>query len=65
MDEDTEQYVTLRPMRHDRFSVLIPLLNFVANTIEYAGDTMRTYTIMLAQHSAQKEFDRRFERMLK
>lgn len=65
MGEDTENYVTFSPMRHDRFSVLIPTLGFMSNVFESAGDLMRSYAIMAAQHSSQLEYDRRFHEVTK
>lgn len=65
MDEDAEGYVTIEPMRHDKFSALIPLFNLAASVIENTGSTVRMYTLMIAQHAEQIEYDRRFERMLK
>lgn len=59
MDED--DYVTISPMRHDRYSVLIPLLRLAANVAVDFANTFNAYAIAAAQHSGQLEYDRKFK----
>lgn len=60
MDEDSTEQILLKPMRHDRWSVLILALN-VASTIVYdVSEGLRAGAMMAGQHANQKIYDRKF-----
>lgn len=60
MDEDSTEYITLRPMRHDRWSVLILALNVAGSMVEVASDGLRVGAMMAGQHANQIQYDRKF-----
>lgn len=60
MDEDSTEYITLRPMRHDRWSVLILALNVAGSMVEVASDGLRAGAMMAGQHANQIQYDRKF-----
>lgn len=60
MDEDSTEHITLRPMRHDRWSVLILALNVAGSMVEVASDGLRAGAMMAGQHANQIQYDRRF-----
>lgn len=64
-DDDLEvEILVLQPMRHNRWAVIVPLLDLAANI---AGDVERTFKqlgIFSAQHGMQKHYDERFKEVL-
>lgn len=65
MDEDVVYKMNVHPMRHDRWSVLIPALVTASCILENIGGMLLTYANFAAQHSAQAEYDRRFTEVMK
>ena len=66
MDQDEEDYETvyqIRAARHDRFSVLVPLLQAASAAAGIASRMLNTYSIMAIQQSMIKEYDREFNRI--
>ena len=65
MDQDEDDFVTytIRPARHDRFSVLIPALQAAASGAAAISNMFSTYSMMAMQHSMIKEYDREFNRI--
>lgn len=60
MDEDSTEYISLRPMRHDRWSVLILALNVAGSMVEVVSDGLRAGAMMAGQHANQIQYDRKF-----
>lgn len=64
MDENDTEYITLKPMRHDRWSVLILALNVAGSMVEIASDGLRAGAMMAGQHANQKMYDRKFNEIV-
>lgn len=62
-DEDDEVVYTIRPARHDRFSILVPALQAAANTAAGLYRMFNTYSMMALQQSMMIEYDREFNRI--
>jgi len=60
MDEDETGYITMKPMTHDRWSVLILALNVATNIFQDLSDGMAAGSMIAAQHANQKIYDRKF-----
>ncbi len=65
MDEDVTEESTIKPVRHDRWSVLILAVNCAANVAQVVTNTLEGYTLMVAQHANQKIYDKKFEGIAK
>lgn len=57
--------VTLTPRLHDRWSLLTLGVSFVGDVVQITADYMASAAMMAAQHSKQKEFDKRFKEITK
>jgi hypothetical protein len=60
-EEETE--FELRPARHDRFSVLVPVLQAAANGAAALSNMFSTYSMMAIQQSMISEYDREFQKI--
>lgn len=65
MDEDVVYEMNTAPMRHDRWSILIPALVTVSCILENLSGMMLTYANFASQHSSQLEYDKRFKEVMK
>lgn len=66
MDEEgiTDE-VTLQPRLHDRWSLLTLGVSFAGDVVQITADYLASAAMMAAQHSRQKEFDKRFREIVK
>jgi hypothetical protein len=61
-DEGTIEYeATLSPRLHDRWSLLTLGVAFVGDVVQTTADYPSSAAMMAAQHSRQKEFDKKFK----
>lgn len=60
MDEDLHEVEIIKPLRHDRWSVLIVGLNWLTRVANVNADTLDQFTMMAAQHANQKKYDEKF-----
>lgn len=65
MDDDDFEVLTLVPQRHNRWAVIVPALGLVAEVSEAFSNTFKAYTMYAAQHSMQKQYDRKFREIVK
>jgi hypothetical protein len=65
-DDDFETDVmTIKPQRHNRWAVIVPALDLISNVALDVHQTFKLYGIMGAQHSMQKQYDRKFKEIIK
>jgi hypothetical protein len=60
MDED-EIEIPVTPMRHDGWSVLIYGVSCASQLTQLLSNQLFRGSVMLAQHSMQVEYDRKFK----
>lgn len=61
-DLDIEQEI--KPMRHDRWSVLILGLSWITQVSSVTTDTLELGLNVACQHANQMKFDRKFKEMI-
>ncbi len=64
MDDDLIEEIEITPQTHNRWAVIVPALDCIANI---AGDVERmfkAYAIFGAQHGMQRQYDRRFKEVV-
>lgn len=64
MDQDGEDFEAeymIHPARHDRFSVLVPLLQAASHGAAVVSRMFNTYSMMALQQSMIVEYDRKFK----
>jgi len=64
VDDDIAEEIEITPQIHNRWAVIVPALDCVANI---AGDIERmfkAYAIFGAQHGMQRQYDRRFKEVV-
>lgn len=54
----TESYIS--PRLHDRWSLLTLGVAFVGDVVQVAADYFASAAMMTAQHSTQKQYDKKF-----
>jgi len=65
-EEETTQYeATLTPRLHDRWSLLTLGVSFVGDIVQTTADYLSSAAMMAAQHSRQKEFDKKFKEIVR
>lgn len=64
-EETTEYEATLTPRLHDRWSLLTLGVAFVGDLVQTTADYLSSAAMMAAQHSKQKEYDKKFERIVR
>jgi hypothetical protein len=64
-DEGIIDEVTLEPRLHDRWSLLTLGVAFAGDVVQITADYLASGAMMAAQHSKQKEFDRKFKEIVK
>ncbi len=55
----------IEPRLHDRWSLLTLGVAFVGDVVQTTADYLASAAMMAAQHSRQKEFDKKFERIVR
>jgi|SoimicMinimDraft_10_1059738.scaffolds.fasta_scaffold00002_6 hypothetical protein len=55
----TESYIN--PRLHDRWSLLTLGVSFMGDVIQVTADYFASAAMMAAQHSTQKQYDRKFK----
>lgn len=60
MDEEEFQ---IQPARHDRFSVLVPVLQAAASGAAALSNMFSMYSMMALQQSMITEYDREFQKI--
>lgn len=64
-DEGITTEATFAPRLHDRWSLLTLAVAFAGDVVQIAADYMASAAMMAAQHSKQKEFDKKFKEIVK
>jgi len=54
----TESYIN--PRLHDRWSLLTLGVSFVGDVVQITADYLASAAMMAAQHSTQKQYDKKF-----
>ena len=62
-EDEIEEVDIVRPLRHDRWSVLIVGLNWLTQLTTTNANTLEQFTMMAAQHANQKKYDEKFGSM--
>jgi hypothetical protein len=57
--------VTFEPRLHDRWSLLTLAVAFTGDLVQITADYFASAAMMAAQHSKQKEYDRKFKEIIK
>lgn len=64
MDDDEFQVEVLKPMRHNRWAVIVPALGAVSEIARSVSDMFQAYMVYGAQHSMQIEYDRQYKEII-
>lgn len=61
MDEnETVEYVEIRPLKHTGWSVLVLGVSYVAGIARETADVMASFSMMAAQHNLHKREESKF-----
>lgn len=60
----TESYA-IAPRLHDRWSLLTLGVSFVGDVVQTTADYLASAAMMAAQHSTQKNYDRKFKEVIR
>lgn len=65
MDEhEIAETVEIRPIKHDRWSVLVLGLNWATQVFDTTAQTLEQFTIMAAQHANHKKYEEKFDKIV-
>jgi hypothetical protein len=60
-DDDVEvEVITVEPKLHDRWSLLLLAVTTAAEVTQVIANNLATASMMMAQHTRQKHYDRKF-----
>ncbi len=66
MDEhETEETVTIRPIKHNRWSVLVLGLNWATQVVDATAVLLEQLTVAAAQHANHVRYDDKFTEIVK
>lgn len=63
-NETTIEEEELTPRLHDKWSVLVLAMNYAYNLAATTADALEVATKMAVQHANQKNYDRKFNKMM-
>jgi hypothetical protein len=63
-EDETYEMESIKPLRHDRWSVLIVGLSHFTEIASVTANTLNQFTMMAAQHANQKKIDKRFDSVI-
>lgn len=64
-EEDLETIITVEPMLHDRWSLLLFTVSAAAEMAAVVANNLATASLLIAQHVKQKKYDKKFKEITK